>query len=335
MKLHEIGEFGLINRIKPLSICNPSTVLVGIGDDAAVLPQQPERVLLATADMLVEGIHFRREWTSLADLGHKAMAINLSDIAAMGGRPLSALVTIALPPSLTVEEVEELYTGMIQLARQFGVNIVGGDTVRSTGGVCLSLTLLGEATPDHVVLRSGAQVEDVIVVTGDLGASAAGLHVLANAPVCHLPETKAVIRRHLRPEPRVEIGQRLAATGLVTAMNDISDGLASEVTEICSASQTGAVLWVEALPISTTTRAIARHFNAKEINWALYGGEDYELVFTTAPANLPSLTEVIADTGCPLTVVGEILPAPAGRWLQSANGSRTELTPRGFNHFYE
>ncbi|MHB1418679.1 MAG: thiamine-phosphate kinase [Bacillota bacterium] len=333
MKISEVGEFGLIDRLSRLVTGDDPGVVVGIGDDAAVLRITPGRSLLATCDMMIEGVHFDRNFVSPRELGWKALACNLSDIAAMGGIPRYALISLGLPP-VEIQFTEELYEGLGKLAREHGVNLVGGDTVSSPLAMVVDLTVLGEIEPERLMLRSGARPGDLLLVTGQLGGSAAGLDLFllgqGNCP----GDTAALVKaRHLTPVPRVKEGQALGATGVVTSMDDISDGLASEVNEIARASQVGAVVWAGKIPIDRATREVALMYGKDPLDYALYGGEDYELLFTVAPGELTIVEQAIRETtGIPVNVIGEIRPAAEGITIASSGGSHP-LRSGGYNHF--
>jgi thiamine-monophosphate kinase len=295
-------------------------VRVGIGDDCAVL-ESPERGLLATTDLLVEDIHFRRRYATVGDIGWKALAVNLSDIAAMGGRPLWALVSLALPGNVAPEEVEVFYAAMTGLGEAHGTAIVGGDTCQSAAGWIINVTMLGEA-PAAPKRRSGARPGDRIAVTGSLGRSAAGLALLergASGPA-------DLIAAHLRPTPRVREGQALGAIEGVTAMIDLSDGLATDLQHIAHESGVGAQVWLDRMPVDAVTRAAAAALDTDATPWATSGGEDYELLVTIDPGAVPAATEAVS-----LTVIGEVTTAGVVCFL-SADG-RTVEVPAGFEHF--
>ncbi|MGE5653104.1 MAG: thiamine-phosphate kinase, partial [Bacillota bacterium] len=280
MKLDELGEFGLISRLTRNLRSNPH-VAVGVGDDAAVINFPSERQLVACCDMLVEGVHFVKSTSSPYHIGHKALAVNLSDIAAMAAVPRYFLVSIAVPKSWSVEELDELYQGMNDLATAWGVDLVGGDTTSSPQGLVIDLTCLGEVERGKAVLRSGAKVGDLVAVTNDLGASAAGLAVLSNPELMLPPDLRAeLVQRHLMPEPQIPAARMLAARGWMSSLNDISDGLASEALEIAHASHVGVRLYAAQMPISPATKAAAEMLGVDALDWVLNGWEDFQLVMT-------------------------------------------------------
>jgi thiamine-monophosphate kinase len=328
MKLSEIGEFGLIDRIAKNTIQDATTVLCGIGDDAAVLKPVAGMVLLATADMLVEDVHFRLDTITPWQLGFKSLAVNISDIAAMGGIPRHALVCLGLPRTVAVAFVEQFYEGLKHLAALQKVNIVGGDTVSSPGGLIINVTLLGETEQDRAIYRSGALLGDAVVVSGTLGDSAAGLLLLLNKAV--FANGERLLSAHLTPEPQVALG-RVCSSCHVHAMNDISDGLASELHEICKASGLGARIYEAALPLSDSLTALADKLGTSAVDYALYGGEDYQLVFTATRQQLAEVSRLMPEIK--LTVVGQITEPQTGLILVKQNGQEEPLQPKGYNHF--
>ncbi len=303
------GEFSLIEKIGKIIGSASSGVLVGIGDDTAVLaPPAGGGKLLATVDMMVEGVHFNLDWMEPEALGHKALAINLSDIAAMGGAPLYALVSLALPARLSDELIERFYRGMKALAVRFGVGVVGGNLTRTEGPFVVDVTVLGAAT-ENICLRSGTKAGDLVAVTGELGVSAAGLDLLRKRGKAAAGE--AAVRRHLMPEPRVEEGKALARSGVVTSMIDVSDGLASELHHLAKSSGVGVLIDETKIP--------------GNLEWAVGGGEDYELLFTIARGKVaPSVAH---------TIIGEVTAAAEGVRWKRADGKIETLAARGWDHF--
>ena len=337
MSVRRVGELGLIRRIREAGggVDAPG-VRVGIGDDTAVLTLSPGAALLATTDLVVEDVHFRRATASPRDIGWKAMAVNLSDIAAMGGSPRYALVALALPSAASVEDVDELYAGMREAAAPHGVVIVGGDTSAAADGWCIDVTLLGEhgGAPK---LRSAARPGDVVAVTGTLGRSAAGLALLegGEATRAGLPAdvVAELTRAHLRPCARVTEGRWLGERADVHAMMDMSDGLASDLAHICRESGVHARVHLERLPLSPAVRAAARALDRDPVDWAAAGGEDYELLLTCPAGAADALARALAAaTGTPLTVVGAIeAGTPDITWI---GPDGTPVPPRrGYEHF--
>jgi len=329
------GEDALVRAVREL-ITRSGTgggVRVGIGDDCAVLETTPGTTLLAKTDLLIEDVHFRRRWAEPADVGWKAVAVNLSDIASMGGRPRWALIALACPEEAGRDEIMAFHEGALALARRHDVTIVGGDTSSSPAGWFVNVMLLGEATAP--CLRSTARAGDVLAVTGSLGRSAAGLAVLergaapAGVSAAHLAEVTAA---HLRPEPRVAEGLWLGGAGGVTAMMDVSDGLGIDLPRLLAESRVGARVDVDRLPVDEPARAVAAALGADATAWATGGGEDYELLLTCAPDAFERLQRGLAERGgARLTRIGEIVAGPpAARWLRLG---REVAVARGFEHF--
>lgn len=334
MRVREIGEFGLIDRIARSLPPPGEGVIVGIGDDVAVL-RGSGRYILATCDIQVEGVHFLREKIRPYQLGRKAVAINVSDIAAMGGVPRYLLVSLVLPKETEVEFVDGLYEGMREECARWGAEIVGGNMAHSPGGVIVDLFLLGEAEPEHLLRRSGARVGDRVLVTGTLGDSAAGLALLTHPEIeCPDVHREFVLRRHLTPTPRLWEGRAAARSGLATAAIDVSDGLASDVGHICEASGVGVRLWEEAIPISDAARAVAGAVGVDPLEWALFGGEDYELLLAAPADRAEDLARWIQEeTGTPVSIIGEIVPPDEGMVLVRGDGSTLPLRKGGWDHF--
>ncbi len=336
MRVRDIGEFGLIDRIARSLPAPGEGVVVGIGDDVAVL-RSSDRHILATCDIQVEGIHFLREKITPYQLGRKVVAINVSDIAAMGGVPRYLLVSLVLPRETEVEFVDGLYEGMREECGRWGAEIVGGNMAHSPDGIIVDLFLLGEVEPDRLLRRSGARVGDRVLVTGTLGDSAAGLALLLNpGAACPDAHREFALRRHLTPTPRLWEGRAIARSGLATAAIDVSDGLASDVGHICEMSRVGVRLWADALPISDAARAIAGAVGADPLEWALFGGEDYELLFTAPADGAERLARwVQEETGTPVSIIGEVVPAEEGMSLVGADGFARPLRKGGWDHFRE
>jgi thiamine-monophosphate kinase len=329
----ELEIIRLIRRMAERS--RGERVETGIGDDTAVLLTRPGARLLATTDLLVEDVHFRRTWAKPFDIGWKAMAVNLSDIAGKGGRPLWALVALALSPPADPADVEALYEGMCQAGAPHGVAIVGGDTSTSPGGWFVNVTLLGEHE-DRPRLRSGARPGDAVAVTGTLGRSAAGLAVLeggvATLPAVGAESLQAVATAHLRPTARVPEGRWLGAAVGVHAIIDCSDGLATDLAHICRASGLGARVALDRLPVDPAARAIAGALDADALSWATSGGEDFELLLTCDPASVDGLRDGLRRaTGTTLTVVGEMGRSEAEVVFLDATGSRVTVRS-GYEH---
>ncbi len=305
---------------------------VSIGDDAAAITLPDGNLLLVTTDLLMEDVHFRLSWGDLPALGWKALAQNLSDIAAMGGTPTHAVIAIALPPHFTPAHTLALYQGITELALATHTDIIGGDTNRSSGPLILSPTVLGQVSPGELLTRRGARPGDALLVTGTLGRAAAGLRVLdAGHPA---PEAfSPAVRAQLRPQPRLQAARLLAASGRVTAMMDISDGVATDLHRLCASSAVGAVLQADRVPIDPLVVAVCRWLAehgtpVDPLQLALAGGEDFELLLTAAPEAEAELRAALAPL--PLTCIGEMCASPD---ILLCRGTQTDMLPWGFTHF--
>jgi thiamine-monophosphate kinase len=336
MKLYEIGEFGLIKRLAGGCVNDSSTIIEGIGDDAAVL-QPGKGQLLATSDMLVEGVHFLPGKITMYQLGCKSIAVSLSDIAAMGGTPRQALVSLAIPGHMAVEEIEELYRGMKSILSRYAMNLVGGDTVKSPV-LIIDVTVLGEAGPAGAVLRSGACPGDAVLVTGTPGASAAGLEILlnpgGNAEKFSPHEREWLLAAHLAPEPALEQSAALMQTGCVTSMIDISDGIAGEINHICDRSGVGVEIFAGEIPLGGAVGRAAALMGKSALDWALFGGEDYQLLFTAPAGEVRGIIDLFKEKRLgPVTVIGRIVEAGGGRKLVVNSEKWLSLNPSAYNHF--
>jgi thiamine-monophosphate kinase len=320
-----LGEFGLIERIRKAAGRAGRGVQVGIGDDAAALAVAPGMTLLATTDMLLEGVHFDPATTDLGSLGWKSAAANLSDIAAMGGTPRFALIGLGLPARCRAEDVAAFTGGFLQAGRKHGLRLVGGDTCSSAGGLVISVTVLGEARRKEIVTRSGARPGDLIFVTGTPGDSGAGLELLRDASVSPRSAMDYLISRHLRPVPRVAWGRKIGTAGVASAMIDVSDGLSSDLGHLCDESGAGALIAADRVPLSRELRSVCLKRPALE--YALNGGEDYELLFTVPPEKRKAFRALRV----PATEIGVIVK---GRGMRIVRQGRTErLLPGGYDHF--
>jgi thiamine-monophosphate kinase len=329
-RITDLGEFGLIDRIHRALRQPAGGVVVGIGDDTAALDTGGPRLLLATVDMQVEGRHFIRARTPPELLGRRVAAVNLSDIGAMGGTPRWALVSLALPKSLPVRWVDAFYAGLDGMLGEFGAFVVGGNLSGGTR-IVADLTLLGEVERGRLLTRGGARPGDLICVTGSLGRSAAGRAALDAG--LRGAEVAEAITAHLAPTPRVREGQALAAAGGVTAMIDLSDGLAGDLGHICERSNVGAVVEAAHLPIADDTRGIAARLGLDPVHLAIAGGEDFELLFTAPAPALEWLRAAVSEeTGTPVTVIGEVRPSAEGRALVGDTGA-VALSVGGWDHF--
>ncbi|MBF0117567.1 MAG: thiamine-phosphate kinase [Desulfobacterales bacterium] len=283
IELKEIGEFGFINKISKDSLIRPQNVLKAIGDDAAVFRLEKDEVILITTDMLVERIHFLRDKISGYCLGYKSLSVNLSDIAAMGGIAKEAFISIAIPPSYNFDYIEDIYRGIKGLAKEFFVNILGGDTTSSKSDLIINITVIGAAKPNNILYRSNAKVGDIICSTGFLGDSRAGLYILLNNINDISEEIKGLVNAHLIPKPYLKEGYFLANQVGVNAAIDVSDGLSSDLHHIIDESSVGATLFYESIPISENMKWFCNTFGFDPIEYAISGGEDYTLLCTLSP----------------------------------------------------
>ncbi len=326
MTLKELGEFGLIGRIAT-SAGSGDGVALGIGDDAAAVIPSPGVQTLVTSDMLVEGVHFDLTFTPPLELGRKCLAVNLSDIAAMGGVPRFALLSLAIPPTLSLEFLESFISGFTGCGAEQGVTLIGGDTCSSRSGFVVSVTLLGEQHASRIVRRSGAKTGDRIYVTGTLGDSALGLNLLRRGE-----RGGAAIARHLDPAPRNLAGVALAEKGVATAMIDVSDGLLADLGHLLRLSGVGAELFLKNIPLSTEYLGWISGVSDDPYSLATAGGEDYELLFTSPPEQDAAVRELAAFLGLPMTVIGEIRSEP-GLVIFAPDGTPHTPSCRGFDHF--
>ena len=327
----DIGEFALIDRIHRRFERAGTGVVFGIGDDTAVLRPSPGRVILATTDAAVEGVHFRLSSTTPELLGQRVLAVNLSDIAAMGGEPRWALLTLSLPPSTPVTTVERLADGIAIAADRYSTVVVGGNLARSPDRLIVDITLLGEADPENVLYRHGAHPGDRILVTGTLGDSAAGLALLHGELSTVPADADYLAGRHRLPIPRIEAGRAIAVSRLATAMIDLSDGLASDLGHLSRASRVGATIQADSVPLSPELRRLAAASGRDPLDWALRGGEDYELLLTVPPVSRRTLIDLVEGLGVRLTDIGEVVSG--SELILVARDRREELGDVSWHHF--
>lgn len=334
-ELGELGEFTLIEHLtNDFEIKNPSTIK-GVGDDAAVIDNGGKRTVVST-DMLIEGIDFDMTYTPLRHLGYKAVAINLSDIAAMNATPKQITVNIAVSNRYSVEALSELYAGIYLACQRYDVDLVGGDTSSSPAGMYISITAIGEVDPQKVVYRSGANVHDLICVSGDLGSAYSGLLILQREKATfkanpnYQPDLASfdyVLERYLKPEPRLDIIKFLNDKDIVpTSMIDVSDGLASDMMQICKASGVGCEVYEEKIPIDYATTMVCSEFGQMlPVSNALNGGEDYELLFTIKQSDY----EKIKDCN-EVHVIGHITDQSMGTMMVTPQNTTIELRAQGW-----
>ena len=335
--LDSIGEFGLIDRIQKgaAPTVQPGTVR-GIGDDAAVFILNDTEFGLIATDMLLEGIHFDLTYVPLKHLGYKAVAVNVSDIAAMNGLPTQITVSIGLSSRFTVEAVEELYAGIRAACEAYNLDLIGGDTTSSRSGLVISVTVLGVVPKDKITYRNTAQANDVVCVTGDLGSAYLGLQLLEREKQEYLAnpdmqpslseERAYLMQRQLRPDARTDMVHELRDLGVLpTAMIDVSDGLASELLHLCRQSGTGVVIFDENIPIDDQAQLTATEFGISPITAALNGGEDYELLFTIRPQEFEKLKNHPR-----ITAIGYLTADPKQMVLATRAGQQTPLKAQGW-----
>lgn len=337
--LETLGEFGLIRHLtETVKLANRSSVK-GVGDDAAVLDFGARRTL-ATTDILLEGIHFDLTYTPLKHLGYKAAMANFSDICAMNGRPTQLLVALGVSKRFSLEHIEELYSGIYLACEQYGVDVVGGDTSSSLTGLTIAITCLGEADADKIVYRDGAKPNDLICVTGDLGAAYMGLQLLEREKRVFEGQNlddfqpdfagkEYILERQLKPEARKDIIDMLAKENIVpTSMMDVSDGLSSELLHICTQSGVGCRVYEDKLPIDYVTATMAAEMNLNLTTVAINGGEDYELLFTVPLALYDRVKELDS-----VHVIGHVCDKADGCALVTRDGQEITIQARGWTAF--
>lgn len=336
-ELSTLGEFGLIERINQQFTPTLPQTIKGIGDDAAVIDIGTDEYMLVSTDMLVEGVHFDLSYAPLKHLGYKAIAVNVSDIAAMNGTPRQITVSVGLSNRFSVEAIDELYAGIQAACEAYKVDLVGGDTTASRSGLVISVTAIGAVKKNKIAYRSRAKPNDIICVTGDLGASYMGLQLLErekrefleNPDMQPQLEDKAyLVGRQLKPEARTDIVYELQDAGVVpTSMIDISDGLASEILHLCSQSGVGAQVFEENIPIADETFLTAEEFKVSPLTIALNGGEDYELLFTIQQSDYEKV-----KNSPHISFVGFITNDPQAVELVTKSGGRFSIQAQGWQH---
>lgn len=336
-EIASLGEFGLIDHLTRNNETRQASTIVSVGDDGAVIDQFGKQTVISS-DMLVEGVHFDLMYTPLKHLGYKAVVVNLSDICAMNAIPTHITINIGVSNRFSVEALDDFYEGVYAACRHYNVDLVGGDTVSAHKGFIISVTAIGEVTPNKFVQRSGAREKDLLCVSGDLGAAYLGLQLLEREKKVFLEtggaqpdlEGRAYITgRLLKPEARLDIVEWLADQQIMpTSMMDVSDGLSSEILHICKQSQVGCVLYEDKIPFHDETREVAYNFNIDPTACALSGGEDYELLFTVAQEDYDKirLSEKIS-------VIGYMTSAEEGAHLISRKGNTHKLTAQGWVAF--
>lgn len=338
MLLEKLGEDRLIQDLAERFAGRHSRLLKGIGDDTSVSSQKGGAALLVTTDILIENTHFKRAYTPPYLLGRKALSISLSDIAAMGGEPLFFLVSLALTPGTPKKFIDELYRGLDDVARNCGCVLAGGNTAKAAHEMTVSTTVIGEAPANRVVYRKGAAVGDLVFITGTVGGSALGLKALStnDGLASKRVPWKDSVKKHLDPVPRLKAGQALAKARLATAMMDISDGVALDLKRMCVESKKSAVIYLSSLPIPDELKAYGKRTGKSTLqDFALTGGEDYELLFTSPEKNLRKISALSKKLGLPMTPVGRIMGRKKNRVITvlDEDGEPMELKKLGFEHF--
>jgi thiamine-monophosphate kinase len=338
-EIASLGEFGLIRRLTRGIVLKNNSSKYGVGDDAAVL-SYPNKEILVSTDLLMEGVHFDLTYVPLKHLGYKAAVVNFSDIFAMNGLPMQITVSIALSKRFSVEDLEEFYAGLKMACKRYGVDIVGGDTTSSLTGLAISITCIGEGVKGRIVYRNGAKENDLICVSGDLGAAYMGLQLLEREKAVFNGEKEVqpdfegkeyLLERQLKPEPRGDIIRRLEEEDILpTSMIDISDGLSSELIHICTQSNVGCRVYEEKIPIDYQTAVMAEKFNMNLTTCAMNGGEDYEMLFTVPLADHERISEM-AD----IKLIGHITKPNLGCALITRDGQEFELKAQGWNPLRE
>ena len=333
--LAELGEFGLIKHLTDQVKLTHKSSIKGVGDDAAVLEFKDKQILVTT-DLLIEGVHFDLSYMPLKHLGYKAVMVNLSDVYAMNGKATQITVSLAVSNRFPLEAIEELYAGIHLACKTSNVELIGGDTSSSTKGLLLSITAIGEANKEDIVYRNGAKPNDLIVVTGDLGAAYLGLQVLEREKQVFQANPNAqpeldnytyLVERQLKPEARKDIPNLLKELDVKpTSMIDISDGLSSEIIHICSQSEVGCNLFEDKFPLDPQVISTCEEFKLDSTTVALSGGEDYELLFTVDTADYPKI-----NANPHLTVIGHITEKDEGMNLITRGNQKIELTAQGWN----
>lgn len=337
MKIEELGEFRLIERItKPFGHPKNSSTLIGVGEDAALLDYGGERKTLVATELLMEGVHFDLVYFPLQYLGFKAVTSAVSDIIAMGGTPQQILISLGISTRFQVEDIEALMRGVLDGAELYGVDLVGGDTTSSYTGLAIGITAIGDVAKEEQLLRAGAKENDLICVSGNIGAAYMGLQLLIREKVAYddgVPDFQPkfegreyILQRQMKPIARLDILRQLQANGIrPTSMIDITDGLASDLLQICKSSGVGARVFEQRLPVDHETVGMAEEFGLSPTTVAMNGGDDFELLFTV-PLGVKDLVDALPD----VRQIGYITDAASGVVLISSGGSETTITAQGF-----
>ncbi len=331
--VEDLGEFGFIKSIASGCINRLDGVVYGIGDDCAVIGPFGDRVLLVTTDLLIENVHFILDRIPPEHIGEKSIAVNLSDIAAMGGLPRHTFVSIAVPRLFPARVLNGIYGGIKSACKAYGVNLLGGDTSSSPGGLFINVTAIGETNKDSVMYRRGARVGDRIYVCGTLGGSVAGLKILKGEIPAAPEQWPSLVLMHTRPRALIKEGLTIGSCGMATAMIDISDGLVADLGHVCEESKVGAEVQEDSLPISEDLLSLGKQYHVDVTEYALTGGEDYALLVTVPPESAREFEKLLEQkTGAKPTDIGEITAGSDVKCMTPA-GRQRHLETRGFNHF--
>ena len=330
MKLKDIGEFGFIERIKGGCLIRDENVISGIGDDCCVFKTSAAMASLLTTDMLVEQIHFLLEAIPPHQLGRKSLAVNMSDIAAMGGTPKEAVISVAIPDTVDLEYLDALYDGMKAMAKEFEVNLLGGDTTSSPGPLIINIALVGEARKEEILYRSTAKLGDVIFLTGPVGSAAAGLDIILKGRGAD--EWEELIEGHHNPYPQIKTGRTIASMKVANSLIDVSDGVAADLGHICTESKLGAIIEEEMIPTTEQFRAYCAKFQEDSRHLSLHVGEDYVLLGTVPQESATRLQKALESTGCQFHPVGRTV-AESGLRLEGRDGSVKVIRAIGWDHF--
>ena len=335
--LNQLGEFGLIKHISSKFNTYSKRVKKGIGDDCAVFSTLPNISQLVSTDALIESIHFDLKTITPKQLGFKAISVNISDIAAMGGTPYLAVISLGLPKTTSIKFIDKLYSGIKKSCDLYNIQLVGGDTVASPKHLFINICLLGEAAKNRVFYRKGARPGDQIFVTGNLGDSAMGLKILRSRNKNFVPKKHIdfLVIKHLEPIPRIKEARLLAKSNIkITSMIDLSDGLQQDLGHLCTTEKIGATLYEKNLPFSEALRNACLKKKHDPTDWVLQGGEDYELLFTITSGDVNKLNRLFTKTDTPISHIGEITNIPKKIQLKKKNGKTVFLkTTEGFDHF--
>ena len=330
MKLKDIGEFGFIERIKGGCLIRDENVISGIGDDCCVFKTSAEVTSLLTTDMLVEQIHFLLGAIPPYLLGRKSLAVNMSDIAAMGGTPKEAAISVAIPDTVDLDYLDALYDGMKAMAKEFEVNLLGGDTASSPGPLIINIALLGEVREEEVLYRSGAKVGDVVFLTGPVGSAAAGLDIILKKRGSD--EWEELIEAQHNPYPQVQTGRTIAGMKVANSLIDVSDGVTADLGHICTESKLGAIIEEKMIPTTEQFRAYCQKFQEDSRHLSLHVGEDYVLLGTVPTESAAGLQKALESNGCQFHPIGKTV-AESGLQLEGLDGTVEVIRAKGWDHF--